>query len=90
MVYYQYRVNYINYNNYSSSIILTRSCEDINYDNHLQESKIIARQQIYLNNNNIIPSLTESVISLTQTQFNNIVKGPDDLGINPDIPIEEI
>jgi hypothetical protein len=89
MIYYQYIATYINNLNSTSSVLITRSCEDIDYNSHLLETKNIVKQVIKASNGTI-PPLTEQIIFLTEIQFNNIVKGPDDLEINPDIPIEEI
>ena len=89
MIYYQYKATYTNDSDLTSSVLTTRSCEDIDYDSHLLETKNIVKQTIKASNGTV-PPLTEQIIFLTQTQYNSIVKGPDDLEINPDIPIEEI
>jgi hypothetical protein len=88
MIYYQYKATYINDLNTLSSILITRSCEDIEYNSHLLETKNITKQIIKASNNNVLPNITEQIKTLTEVEFNNIAKGPDDLEINSDIPIE--
>ena len=88
MIYYQYIATYTNNLQQSSTILSTRSCEDAEYNTHLLETKTIVKQFIRASNNNILPSIIEQIKTLTETEFNNIVKGPDDLEINPDIPVE--
>jgi hypothetical protein len=87
MIYYQYIATYTNNLQQSSIITSTRSCEDIEYDTHLLETKTIVKQFIKASNY-VMPNIIEQIKTLTETEFNNIVKGPDDLEINPDIPIE--
>lgn len=89
MIYYQYIAAYVNPDNANSTIVLTRSCEDAEYNTHLGETKTIALQAMYVNNYEAIPAFSEEIKSLTLTQFNAIVKGPDDLEINPDIIIDD-
>jgi hypothetical protein len=88
MIYYQYIATYTNNLQQSSTITSTRSCEDVEYDTHLLETKTIVKQFIKASNNNVLSNIIEQIKTLTETEFNNIVKGPDDLEINPDIPIE--
>lgn len=85
MIYYQVISRYVDLNAQSASLILTRSCEDLEYNSHLAETRLMAKIHIVNTLKNAEASYTEEVRSLTLTQFNNIVKGPDDLSINFDI-----
>lgn len=85
MIYYQLISRYTDSNEQSAILILTRSCEDADYDNHLQETKLIAKVHIVNALDNAAPVYTEEIKTLTLAEFNNIVKGPDDLDVNLDI-----
>jgi hypothetical protein len=88
MIYYQYKANYKNKKNLDSEVVLTRSCDDNDFDNHLSETEIIAKQVMKKACDDLIPPFNESVIFLTLAQYNSIVKGPDNLEINPEIIID--
>lgn len=91
MIYYKYTASYTDVNNQPATLLIIRSCDDSEYDAHLNESKIIAKQTIVKNNNNTEPTLMQEVVSLlTLQQYNTLVKGNDDLEINPDINIENL
>jgi len=88
MIYYQYITKFKDPYNQDSTLILTRSCEDLDYDAHFEETKIIAKQTMKQACKGVIPVFTENTVMITLTQYNTLIKGPDDLEINPDIPIE--
>lgn len=88
MIYYQYITEFKDPYNQDSKLILTRSCEDAEYASHLAESKTIAKQTMKQACKGVIPVFTESTKLLTLAEYNALIKGPDNLEINPDIPIE--
>ena len=82
MIYYRYTVSYQDYKGSAATLIVTRAAEDLLYQSHLEETKIIARQSIRENNNGVLPaSMNETTTTLTLTQYNAAVKGPDDLEV---------
>lgn len=85
MIYYQLISRYTDLNGQPAIFVLTRSCDDLEYANHLQETKLMAKIHIVNSVNDASASYTEELRTLTLTQFNNIIKGPDDLTINFDI-----
>ncbi len=80
MIYYKYKVNYVNKLNTNTEVLATRSCEDIEYDTHLQETKLIVQQSV-LDSNGNIPTINEEIIFITENEYNQIVLGSDDLEI---------
>jgi hypothetical protein len=84
MIYYQISYSY-SLEGKPCTLLITRSCADAEYPQHLQETKTIAAQTMRENNNGVLPVFTETVNTLTLTQFNAIVKGPDNLEINPEL-----
>jgi hypothetical protein len=63
-------------------ISLTRSSPSADYQAALAQSRTIIRQNIRENNNNVVPAeFQESIESLTLSQFNAFVKGPDDIEV---------
>jgi hypothetical protein len=89
MIYYQYIKSYTNAQGMTARVTLTRSVEDVDYPSHLEESKTIADQQIFVNDGELPAVFNEVINTLTLAQYNAIVKGPDDLEIDPDIILPE-
>lgn len=89
MIYYQYIKSYTNPQGLLSRVTLTRSVQDADYSTHLEETKLIAQQQVFINDG-VLPSIfTETINTLTEAQYNLIVNGPDDIAPDPDIIIPE-
>lgn len=69
-----------------SRITLTRDSGEEVYEDHLEETKLIARKQIFANDGEVPEDIVEQVNILTESQYNAIVKGIDELEPNPEIP----
>jgi len=89
MIYYQYILSYVNPQGLTAKITLTRSVDDPLYADNLEESKVIAKQQAFVNDGVLPDPFTETINTLTLAQYNAIVNGPDDLEPNPDIILPE-
>lgn len=89
MIYYQYIISYVNPQNMQARITITQEAENELYTTSLEQTKLIARQQIYVNDK-VLPQVFQEVINfLTFEEYDLIVNGPNDLEPNSEIIIPE-
>jgi len=91
MIYYKYTYTFNDDDSKKAVISITQKCEDINYAESLQDSKLIVQQQMYLIYSKTFIG-TEDTTTLTLAQYNAIVKGVDILEpiLDLEIPPNEI
>lgn len=85
MIYYTYKINFVDQNGDPVSVSQTKSCEDIDYPTSLDECKLIVAQQAWaVNNFVLVTSFTETVSSISQAEYNTIVIDPNGAEPIPD------
>jgi hypothetical protein len=80
MIYYIYKIEFTNADGNPVSISQARSCEDIDYDVSLEETKLIVTQQAWANNEfTLVTDYTESTSIISASQYNIIVTDPSEI-----------
>lgn len=72
-------------------VTLTRQAENADFTASVEESRIIAKQQIVINDGILPPAAArvETTTTLTLSQYNAIIRGPNEFEVDSEIPVEE-
>lgn len=82
MIYYTYKINFVNQHGDQTSVSQTKACEDVDYDTSLEECKLLVAQQSWaINDFILVTSFTETTTIITLAEYNVIVSDPT--GIEP-------
>jgi hypothetical protein len=92
MIYYIYTITFTNLNGNPTTVSQTRSCEDADYTANLEETKLIVAQQAWANNEfTLVSDYTETIASISESQYKAIVSDPNDIAPidnwDPEIPL---